>query len=134
MSESTADVIARLQARYRPRAASPVTVRRRPSDVSTGRANGAQTSGYGRPNSLSSRRRGGKFPNTYRPGASDYAGMDAPTTRPAWGSVKPAGGRKIIDGNRALTGAASQDQYARDRERARYNLAVATGEMPGREV
>jgi hypothetical protein len=117
---------ARLQGHYRPHAASPVTARRKSTD--TPAPNGL-AEGYGKPGTLSSRRRGGRYPNTFKPGAAYYAGNAVPATARATApAVKPSGGRKLIDGNRALTGATSQDQFARDRERARYNLAIATGE------
>jgi len=132
MSESTADVIARMQTRYGMRAASPVTARRKASDASSGRANASNGHGhYPHANSLSSTRRGGRYPNTYRPWAKDYAGMDAPTSRPAWGSVKPVNGIRLGDNmTLALARAAGEDNGMRAEVARRHNLALSTGEMP----
>jgi hypothetical protein len=144
MSESTADIIARMQARMRSRAASPATVRKLVTDTSSGRANaGVPTSGYGAANSLSSRRRGGKYPQAYRPRAEDYAGMDPVTARPAFGSVKPSGGRKIAGaatvtrrGKRVPSvpllqaRADSENEGMRQEVTRRYNLALDAGEIP----
>lgn len=117
--------IARLQARYMPHVASPGTVRRLATDSP---APSGLATRYPRANTLSSRRRGGTAPNTFKPNAAYFANNPVPATARATApNVRPAGGRKLIDGNRALTGAASEDQRARDAERNRYNLAVATG-------
>jgi hypothetical protein len=143
MTESTADIIARLQGRLLPRAASPVTVTRKDTDVSSGRANAAQTPGYGAANSLSSRKRGGEYPNTYRPRAKDFAGMLPATTRPAYGGVNPAGGIRINGpatvvrkGERVPSAsliqarANGEDNGMRAEVTRRHNLALASGEMP----
>lgn len=134
MGESTADIITRMQARY----AGTLTARRKSTDTSNGRANASQTSGYGEANSLSSRRRGGIYPNTYRPRAKDFAGMDAPTTRPTYGSVKPSSGipvtrpaygsarlsRKALESARAT----GEDGEYRAWVRERQNTARDAGE------
>lgn len=128
MTDTTADVIARMQTRYGMHAASPVTARRKVTDTSSGRANANQTSGYGAANSLSSRRRGGKYPNTYQPRAKDFAGMDAPTTRPAYGSVKPTNGIRVTPASRIHTTGGTPLNVARaageDNEYRAYVAAV----------
>jgi hypothetical protein len=91
-AEPLADVIARLQERLRPHAKAPVTATRKATD--TPPPNGVRD-GYGEANTLSSRGRGGRYPNTYRPRAQDFAGMDAATTRPSYGGVKPANGIRV---------------------------------------
>jgi hypothetical protein len=130
VSEPLADVIARMQARYRPHAASPVRATRKPTDTPPP---AGLESGYGAANSLSSRRRGGTYPNTYRPGAKDYAGMaevSPPTTRPAYGSVKPSGGIRVTR-NMPLepARATGEDNGFRMRAQVRRNTAEAAGEM-----
>jgi hypothetical protein len=120
----------------RPHAASPVEARRKVTD-STPPANVGE--GYGKPNTLSSRRRGGRYPNTYRPRAKDFAGMGPVTTRPAYGSVKPANGERITRpayGNgkpasrdvEAARAAASDNGY-RAWVSARGNLARDAGDV-----
>ena len=125
-------LISRMAGHYRPHAASPATVRRRPSDISAGRANGTQTSGYGRPNTLSGYRRGGKYPNTYRPDVHAFAGGGPATTRPAFGGdVRPAGGIRVVgDVSRGDAGAMAEDNAMRALVTQRQNLAIAAGEVP----
>lgn len=129
MSELSA-LIANLQVTMRPHAASPVSARRKDTDQATGRANGTVTDGYGKANSLSSRDRGGTYPNTYRPTAKDFAGMTPATTRPAYGSVKPAGGIRLGD-DRSLEAARAmgEDNGYRAWAAARTNLVRDAGDV-----
>lgn len=143
MSEPASDIIARLQERMRPHAVAPVTVRRKDTDTAHGRAGAVATPGYGEASTLSSRSRGGKYPNTYRPRAEDFAGELPATTRPAYGNVKPAGGRKIagpatvkrngrrVPGKALLQARAdSENEGMRAEVTRRHNLALAAGELP----
>ena len=131
MSESTADIIARLSMRLQPHAASPVTVRRLASDSPPP---AGVRDGYGKPNTLSSRRRGGRYPNTYRPNARDFAGsamVTPPTMRPSSdGDVKPAGGIRLGD-DKSLEAARSlgEDNGYRAWTSARVNVARDAGDV-----
>jgi hypothetical protein len=93
VSDLTA-AIERMAGHYRPHAASPVTARRKASDTAAPAGVSERMPNRAR-NTMAGRKQGARFPGTYKPRAADYAGMDAPTTRPAYGSVKPSGGRRI---------------------------------------
>jgi hypothetical protein len=126
VSESTADIIARLQERLRPHAVSaPVTVRRLATDSHA--PTGADDYGT-RKNTTANRRNGGRS-MYYRPKAEDFAGSLPATARPAYGSVKPAGGRKIANGDLEQTRADSENDAVRGWVSARQNLMRDAGDI-----
>jgi hypothetical protein len=104
---------------------APVTVRRLDTDSHAP----AGADDYGtRKNTMANRRNGGRS-MYYRPKAEDFAGALPATTRPAYGSVKPAGGRKIINGSDLeQTRADSENDAVRGWVSARQNLVRDAGD------
>jgi hypothetical protein len=142
------DRIDALTARMRPHAASPVTATRRATDSAPP---AGVRDGYGTPNSLSSRRRGGRYPNTYRMRAADYAGnasgmLRNPVLRPTAPNVTRTNGLRVAR-DRTMGGmspatakAMGEDNGRRMWSSARGNLqrdagdAIGTGESYPRGI
>lgn len=128
MTDPIADSIARLQARYRPHAASPVTTRRKPSDSPPPAGTGERMPNRSR-NTMANRAAGARYPSTYRPRAADFAGMLPATTRPAYGSVKPASQRRIGLGGTEQARADGENAARSAWVAARENTALAAGDI-----
>lgn len=140
MSESTAEIIARLQVALRPHAqASPVTARRLATDSPP--PTGVRD-GYGRRNTLSGRKQGGRYPNTYKPRAADLANNPVPATaRPSAPNVTRANGIRVAGYTSLATARALGDDNAqRSWSSARGNLQrdagdpIGTGESYPRDI
>ena len=133
MSELQARIDA-LAERMRPHAASPVAVTRLATDSP---APAGVRDGYGRPNSLSGRKRGGRYPNTFRRNAAYYAGnasgmLRNPVLRPTAPNVTRANGIRVAGDVSARTAKAMGDDNARRAwSSARGNLQRDAGDRIG---
>lgn len=144
MSESTADIIARLSMRLQPHAASPVTASRK--DTDTPPPAGVRE-GYGTRRSTMANRRNGGASVYYRPRAADYAGRLPATTVPSAPSVKPASNGTRVARDRIAAGMPLDDARVTGTDNgyrqwcaARANLQrdagddIGTGESYPREI
>jgi hypothetical protein len=93
MAEPLADVIARMQDRYRPHAVSPATATRKPGDTPPP---AGVRNGYGTRRNTNANRRNGGGSVFYRPRADYYAGNPVPATaRPTAPGVNPVHGIRV---------------------------------------
>jgi hypothetical protein len=110
MSEPLADVIARMQDRYRPHAVPPVTATRKTTDAATAMTGGpsgdrgsvlagAPMQPPTRPrrvNTNANRRNGGKYGGTFRPTVAHFVGNPVPATERATApDVMPSHGTRV---------------------------------------
>jgi hypothetical protein len=128
-----------LAARMRPHAVSPVAVTRKATDTSPP---AGVRAGYGRRNTLSGRKQGGRYPNTYRPRAADFANNPVPVTaRSSAPNVARTNGIRVAGYTSLATARAMGDDNAqRQWSSARGNLkrdagdATETGESYPRGI
>jgi hypothetical protein len=151
VSEPLADVIARMQDRYRPHAqASPVTATRKATDSATAMTGGpsgdrgsvlagAPMQPPTRPrrvNTNANRRNGGKYGGTFQPTAAHFAGNPIPAmARATAPDVMPTHGARVA-GTRVAAGvtlseaeASGADGGYRAWQAARQNLARDAGDI-----
>jgi hypothetical protein len=128
MSELQARIDA-LAVSLRPHAqSSPVTARRLATDT---QPPAGVRDGYGRRNTLSGRKQGGRYPNTYRPRAADFANNPVPATaRSSAPNVARTNGIRVAGYTSLATARALGDDNAqRMWSSARGNLQRDAGDV-----